>query len=100
MARNRQNNNNNSPYGTAPPINQPSWLDRTVGKITTIGGAVLILFSVGGGAYQVGRTFKENEKNLEVFDLKLKHEKDKDSLKSIIKELKSEIKALKTSKAK
>jgi len=80
----------------SPPSDQ-NWFEGTTAKITQIGGAVVVLLSVGGGAYTVGGTFKENEKKIEIYDLKQSHKKEIDSLLSKIEKYKEEVKILKKS---
>lgn len=71
-----------------------NWFEGTTTKITTIGGAMLVLISVGGASYQVGRTFMDNEKKLEIFDLKVRHQSEKDSLITQIKNYREELRIL------
>lgn len=87
----RQIRNNDPPHSTSQ-----NWLEILLSKLNVQGAAIIVLFGVGGGCYQVGRTFMENEKKIEIYDLKISHEKDKDSLRQQIENLKLELKTLKS----
>ncbi|TQM18346.1 hypothetical protein [Chryseobacterium aquifrigidense] len=78
MARSRQNNT---------PVQQPAqqlpvqnWWDKFLIKIGSTGGAVIVLITVAGGFFEAGRKYMENEKNIEIFDLKTAHKSKVDSL--------------------
>jgi len=88
-----QEEQNNTPQTSNTNNN---WFELLLSKVNIQGATIIVLFGVGGGCYQVGRTFMENEKKIEIYDLKLSHEKDKDSLKLTIEKLKNELKTLKS----
>lgn len=76
MARARQNNSLTS--NPPPPIQ--NWWDTFLVKIGSTGGAVIVLITVAGAFFEAGRRYMENEKNIEIFDLKTEQRQKIDSL--------------------
>lgn len=67
MARSRQNTSSQQSNQVTPAQN---WWDRLLVHIGSTGGAFIVLITIGGAFFEAGRRYMENEKNIEIFDLK------------------------------
>lgn len=43
-------------------VRKESFIDLLSSKISVTGAAIIVLITVGGASFEVGRNFKENEK--------------------------------------